>query len=149
MSSVVITIQKNKYSCYSCGSDKTYIRPSYSMTKKPTEMWSFNVDDKGKIIGCLCKKCYDHFFKFRPNLKQINRQYQEHSIDYLGLHILLSFKLSREKCEECGAVREIDCQKIERHHYFYLRTMPWACTMALCTICHDKTKGVKWRGNNQ
>jgi hypothetical protein len=141
--SVVLTIQKHKYSCYSCGSNTTYIRPSYSRTKKPTEMWTFNVDKDDKIIGCLCKKCYDHFFKNRPNLKEVNRNYQERCIDYLGLHILLSFKLTRDKCEVCGAS---NC-KIERHHYFYLRTMPWACTMQLCTKCHNKTKSSKWRGN--
>ena len=85
--------------------------------------------------GKICHKCHNRLV---VNTKYKHNKLKSRRITFQGLDIDLTFDLSREKCEMCGITKD-NTKKIDRHHYFYCIIMPWACTISICSSCHQKT----------
>ena len=107
--------------CSICGSDKTFIR---IRNNRGVSCW---YNHNGKKI---CQKCYQ---KSRNRLDK-SRKPNDYVITFCGKNAYLSFRLPREICEICGVTKKE--RKIDRHHYFYLVIMKWACTISVCHECH-------------
>lgn len=75
------------------------------------------------------------------------RRYKSYVICFLGRRIKLDWNPRKGICSECGAIKGKDCKKSDIHHLKYIPCMVWACTIELCSKCHDKTKS-KRRGQH-
>lgn len=115
-----------KYTCSNCSSTETYI----SIRKgRGTPIWHNYNGNK------LCNKCYQKLVSAPKYRKKHNERLKSYRLDYIGINLYLSFILPKDKCEICGILKG-QGKKIDRHHYFYCRIMPWVCTMSVCNSCH-------------
>lgn len=114
--------------CSNCGSEKTHI------TKEGWEQWYHRKDDYNKLLCCSC------YWKIYPQPKEDKRKHwnniKNNRLDFCGVNIILSFPLPRDICEVCDITKKE--RRIDRHHYFYCRIIPWACTISICKKCHGK-----------
>ncbi len=114
--------------CIECGNNKTYIK---IRNGRGSPVW-YNY--KG---GKICQNCYSRIVLAPKHNKKNNEKLKWYRLDYMGINLLLSFELPRNRCEVCGILKG-QGQKIHRHHYFYCVIMPWACTISICNSCHTK-----------
>lgn len=112
--------------CVVCNSSYTYI----AIDKRSGIGYPFWITHKD---GKICKKCYN---KLKSNIKYKYIRYKYRHLFFCGIRLFLSFELPRDKCEICNKNKD-DVKKMDRHHYFYCRIMPWACTISVCGICHQ------------
>lgn len=127
--SIPISDYNKSTTCFLCGSNKTTIQ---IRRNRGTPVWHNYENNK------ICNRCYDKLIsKLNPEKKKIrNKKNSIYRLSFLGLHLFLSFELPKDICELCNKTK--DEVLIHRHHYFYCRIMPWACTIPICNICHAK-----------
>ena len=106
--------------CHYCGSHKTRVN------KKGIPYWNKNKPTP----YFLCQKCFCHLFNYKYEKIRL-----QHLIRFFGLKIRLGWNPRKGFCSKCGTSK--DGWKTHMHHWFYLRIMPWACTMELCCTCHN------------
>jgi len=123
----ILISEYNKHTiCAICGSNETYIQ---IRNGRGTPQWNNYKDGK------ICSRCHHKLYEPKEKKKLRNKNNSKYRLDYCGINLLLSFQLPRNICEVCGKTKkEI---KIDRHHYFYIRIMPWACTISICGTCHQ------------
>lgn len=112
--------------CSICNSNKTSV---IVRNNRGSPLW---LNYKG---GKICVNCNNKLKKYP---KELNLKKTKYRLDYKGINLFLSFQLPREKCELCGILKDKKGKNIHRHHYFYIRIMPWACTISICSSCHTK-----------
>lgn len=125
---IIISDYNKDTKCYICGSKETYIQVRNG---KGSPIWH-NIEH-----GKICNKCHKKWFVTSEYRKQSNEKNKKYRLDYLGINLFLSFELPKNSCEICG-ISKNQGKKIDRHHYFYCRIMPWACTISVCSSCHTK-----------
>ena len=60
-------------------------------------------------------------------------------IRFLGKRVELTFNPRTGYCSLCSNnVHDGSCKKTDRHHYFYVPIMMWACTEERCSSCHHR-----------
>lgn len=90
--------------------------------------------------------CNTHYQKYvnnprRPKEYYYNsrKQIQQRIIEFCKLDIILTFNPRKGYCKLCSNnIHDGSCKLTSLHHWFYLRIMPWACTIEICNSCHMK-----------
>lgn len=114
----------DKPQCRFCGSHKTYIY-------KNQEKWYRDEDDQ-----YICRWCY---LKIIQNPSRNRRRMQ-----FLNTAIIFPFIVRAGFC----MMKDCDGIMTDRHHFFYCRVFPIACTIELCDMHHKVENELQMKDEN-
>lgn len=124
----------------SCGKKEVYNGIKWK------EHWYNHKTKTGKICYNHYQYLYSHpkvtasgFWKRYNKKRRYGKKRDDYDkrIMFLGIFIYLSWNIRKGYCSYCSNnIFDKSCIRTNIHHLFYVRIMPWACTVELCPKCH-------------